>query len=223
MPSMPNVRGFIRKVIKLSTNIIMSVDTKTISELRARTGAGMVDCKNALEESGGDVEKATEMLRKKGIAKADKKGERQVKEGLIHAYVHSNGKVGAMVEVLCETDFVARNEQFQEFVHDIAMQVVASNPLYLTPDEIPSEILEKEKEIAAEEFAGSGKPQDVIDKIVEGKLAKYYEEACLMKQKFIKDEDLTIEQLIKETIGKIGENIQVKRFVRYALSTEDES
>ncbi len=201
----------------------MAVDTKTISELRARTSAGMVDCKNALEEASGDVSAAAEILRKKGIAKADKKGERQVKEGLVHAYIHGNGKVGALVEVLCETDFVARNDKFQEFVHDIAMQVVAGNPLYLTPDEIPAETLEKEREIAAEEFAGSGKPTDVIDKIVEGKLGKYYEDVCLMNQRFIKDEDLTIEQMVKETIGTIGENIQIKRFVRFALSAGDES
>jgi len=200
----------------------MSVDTKTISELRARTSAGMVDCKNALEEAGGDADKAAEILRKKGIAKADKKGERQVKEGLIHAYVHSNNKVGALVEVLCETDFVARNEKFQEFVHDIAMQVVAGGALYLTPDEVPAEVVAKEREIAAEEFAGSGKPQEVVDKIVDGKINKYYEEVCLMNQKFIKDDSLTIEQLVKETIGTIGENIQVKRFVLFTLSASGE-
>jgi len=201
----------------------MAVDTKTISELRVRTSAGMVDCKNALEEAGGDVTKAAELLRKKGIAKADKKGERQVKEGLIHAYVHGTGKMGALVEVLCETDFVARNEKFQEFVHDISMQVVAGNPLYLTSDEVPEDVIAKEREIAAEEFAGSGKPQEVIDKIVDGKINKYFEEVCLMNQKFIKDDSLTIEQLVKQTIGTIGENIQVKRFVLFALSAGNES
>ncbi|MEA3248991.1 MAG: translation elongation factor Ts [Patescibacteria group bacterium] len=196
----------------------MSVDTKTISELRARTGAGMVDCKNALDEAGGDTDRAAEILRTKGMAKADKKGERSTKEGLIHAYIHGNGKIGALVEVLCETDFVARNEQFQAFVHDVAMHVVATNPLYMTPEEIPSEVLEKEKELAMEEFAGSGKPQEMIEKIAEGKLSKYYEEVCLLNQKFIKDEDMTIGDLVKQTIAKTGENIQLKRFVRFALS-----
>jgi elongation factor Ts len=196
----------------------MAVDTKTITELRARTSAGMVDCKTALDEAGGDIDKAAEILRKKGIAKADKKGERQVKEGLVHAYIHGNGRVGALVEVLCETDFVARNEQFQAFVHDLAMQVAATNPLYLSPDQIPVEVMAKERELAAEEFAASGKPREVIDKIVEGKLAKYCEEVCLLKQRFIKDEDMTVEELLKNTIAKIGENIQIKRFVRLALS-----
>ncbi len=198
----------------------MAVDTKTISELRAKTGAGMVDCKTALDEAGGDIDKAAELLRIKGIAKADKKGERATAEGLVHAYVHGDGKIGALVEVLCETDFVARNEQFQEFVHDVAMQVVAGSPLYLNVEEIPTEVIEKEKSMAMEEFAGSGKPQDVIEKIAEGKLAKYYEEVCLMNQRFIKDEDKTMEELVKETIAKTGENIQVKRFVRFELSGE---
>jgi elongation factor Ts len=196
----------------------MAVDTKTVAELRARTGAGMVDCKVALDEAGGDIDKAVDILRKKGVSKADKKGERKVKEGLIHAYVHSNGKVGALVEVLCESDFVAINEQFQSFVHDVAMQVVATNPLYLTPADVPDEVIEKERELASEEFAGSGKPQDIIDKIVSGKMSKFYEEVCLMNQRFIKDEDITMEALLKSTIAKIGENIQIKRFVRFALS-----
>jgi elongation factor Ts len=200
----------------------MAVDTKTISELRARTGAGMVDCKKALDESGGDIDRAAEILRAKGIAKADKKGERQTSEGLVHAYIHGAGKVGAMVEVLCETDFVARNEQFQEFVHDVAMHIAAANPLYMTPDEIPSEVVEKEREMAMEEFAGSSKPQDVIEKIAEGKLAKFYEDVCLMNQRFIKDEDKTMEELVKETIAKTGENIQLKRFVRFALTGGEE-
>ncbi|MFH1047010.1 MAG: translation elongation factor Ts [Patescibacteria group bacterium] len=196
----------------------MAVDTQTIAELRARTSAGMVDCKKALDEAGGDIDKAAELLRKKGIAKADKKGDRKVKEGLIHAYVHSNNKAAALVEVLCETDFVARNEKFQEFVHDIAMQVVAGSPLYLTPADVPPEVVAKEREIAGEEFASSGKPQEVIDKILDGKINKYYEEVCLMNQKFIKDDSLTIEQLVKQTIGTIGENIQIKRFVLFTLS-----
>ncbi|HCC21879.1 translation elongation factor Ts [Candidatus Uhrbacteria bacterium RIFOXYC2_FULL_47_19] len=197
----------------------MAVDIKTVAELRARTNAGMVDCKTALDEAGGDIDKAADILRKKGIAKADKKGDRQVKEGLVHAYIHGAGQVGAMVEVLCETDFVARNEQFQDFVHDLAMQVAATNPLYLTSDEIPAEVLEKERELASEEFAGSGKPAEVITKIVEGKLSKYYEQVCLLDQRFIKDEDLTIRDHLKNNIARIGENIQIRRFVRFALSS----
>lgn len=196
----------------------MVIDTATVSELRARTGAGVLDCKKALEEAGGDLDKAAEALRAKGIAKADKKGERATHEGLVYAYVHGNGKVGAMVEVLCETDFVARNEQFKEFVHDIAMQITAMSPLYVAPSDVPEEVIQKEKELAMEEFAGSGKPREVIEKIAEGKLGKYYEDVCLLNQKFIKDEDKTVEELLKETIAKIGENIQIKKFVRYAIA-----
>ncbi|MFH2062768.1 MAG: translation elongation factor Ts [bacterium] len=195
----------------------MAVDTRTIAELRARTNAGMVDCKTALDEAGGDIDKAADILRKKGIAKADKKGDREVKEGLVHAYIHGTGKVGAMVEVLCETDFVALNEQFKEFVHDLAMHVAAANPLYLTADDIPADVLEKERELAAEEFAGSGKPADVIAKIVEGKLDKYRQDVCLLNQRFIKDEDLTVQDHLKNNIAKIGENMQIRRFIRFAL------
>lgn len=177
----------------------------------------MVDCKEALDETGGDVEKAAEVLRKKGIAKAERKGERAVKQGLVHSYIHANGQVGVLVEVLCETDFVARNEQFQAFVHDIALQVAATNPLYVSPEDVSSEVVEKEKSLIAEEFAGSSKPQGVIDKIVCGKLDKYFEEVCLLNQPYIKDEDITISQLLTDTIAKTGENIQISRFTRFAL------
>ena len=195
----------------------MSIDASTVSDLRAKTGAGILDCKKALEEADGDLEKAAEILRVKGIAKAGKKGDRETKEGLVYAYVHGNGKIGTMVEVLCETDFVARNEQFKEFVHDVAMHITAMSPLYVAKSDVPDEVLQKEKELAMEEFAGSGKPQDVIEKIAEGKLGKYFEDVCLLDQKFIKDEDKTIEELVKETIAKVGENIQIKKFVRYQL------
>jgi len=194
------------------------VDTKIISELRARTGAGIVDCKKALTECGDDLEKAAEHLRKKGIAKAGARGERATKEGLIHAYIHPNNKMGVLVEVQCETDFVARTDQFKEFVHDVAMQVAAVNPLYLSPDQIPAEVLEKEKEMVMAEFAGSNKPQEVIEKIACGKLEKYFSETCLLNQPFIKDEDKTIEEMLKEKIAATGENIRIVRFVRYALT-----
>lgn len=193
------------------------ISSQDVMQLRAQTGAGIMDAKTALAEAGGDVARAAEILRKKGVLKAGAKSDRATHEGLVHAYVHSNNKVGALVEVLCETDFVARNEQFQSFVHDIAMQVVATNPLYVSSDDVPSDVLAKEKELAADEFSGSGKPQSVIEKIVEGKLGKYFSEVCLMKQVFIKDEDVTIEEYVKNTIAKLGENIQVRRFVRFSL------
>jgi len=194
----------------------MIADPKLVSQLRERTGAGIVECKNALDEAGGDIEKAIEVLRKKGEIKAAKKSaERTTKEGLVHAYIHANGKVGAMVEVSCETDFVARNEEFQAFVHDLAMQVAATNPLYVKPEDIPAEIVAKEKEMYLEEV--QGKPPAVIEKILEGKLQKYYSEVCFLKQSFVKDEDITIEELINQKIAKIGEKIEVKRFVRFQI------
>ncbi len=195
-------------------------DAKTVMQLREITGAGIMDAKGALEETGGNLEQAAELLRKKGIVKAEKKGDRATSEGLIHAYVHSNNKVGAMVEVLCETDFVARNDQFQSFVHDLAMHIVASNPLYVQPSDVPAEVLEKEKQLYVEEVAGSGKPAEIVEKIVAGKLDKYLSDICLLKQPFIKDEDMTVEELIKGVTAKIGENIKVKRFVRMSLEGE---
>lgn len=188
-----------------------------ISELRAMTNAGVVDVKKALDEAGGDLQKAAEILRKKGIAKAGNKGERATKEGLVDSYIHGNGKMGVLVEVQCETDFVARTEQFKEFVHEVALQVSATNPLYVSPEQIPPEAIEKEKELAMAEFAGSSKPKEVIEKIASGKLEKYYSEVCLLNQAYIKDEDKTIGELLKETIAKTGENIQIKRFARYSL------
>src|SRR5512142_151348 len=193
-------------------------DTNTISELRAMTGAGIVDCKKALDEAGGDVAKAAEVLRKKGIAKAGSKGERATKEGLVDSYIHGNGKVGVLLEVQCETDFVARTEQFKDFVHEVALQISATNPLYVSREQIPSEVVEKEKELAMHEFDGSSKPKEVIEKIAAGKIEKYFSEVCLLDQAFIKDEDKTVGELLKETIAKTGENIQIKRFARFALA-----
>jgi len=196
----------------------MAIDAKIINELRNLTGAGIVECKKALEETGGDVAKATDILRKKGLAKSAKREGKDTKAGLVYAYIHGEGRVGVLVEVQCETDFVARTEQFKQFVHDVAMQVAAMNPLYLGPDDVPAEVLEKEKEIYAAEFAGSSKPAVVVDKIVCGKLEKYFSETCLLNQAFIKDEDQTIGDLLKDIGAKTGEKVVVKRFVRFALA-----
>lgn len=198
------------------------IDAKSVSELRAMTGAGIVEVKKALEEAGGDMNAAAELLRKKGIIKAGSKSDRATSEGLVYSYVHGNGKMGAMVEVLCETDFVARTDGFKELCHALALQIAAMNPLYVSSDAIPPEVLEKEKEIYAEEFAGSNKPAEMVAKIVEGKLGKWYSEVCLLNQAYIKDEDKTVEEVVKETIAKCGENIQVKRFVRYAMESHNQ-
>ncbi|MEK7516428.1 MAG: translation elongation factor Ts [Patescibacteria group bacterium] len=193
------------------------IDSSLVMKLREMTGAGILDAKKALEDASGDVEKAIELLRKKGAIKAAKKGERMTHEGVVHCYVHANGKVGAMVELLCETDFVARNEQFQGLAHDLAMHIAAANPLYLRPEDVPPEVLEKEKEIWAAEFAAGEKPAAVVSQILEGKVRKFYSETCLLKQAFIKDEDVTVEELLQQGVAKLGENIQVKRFTRFSL------
>lgn len=181
------------------------------------TGAGIVDCQKALAENDNDIAKAAEWLRKKGIAKAGSKGERATNEGLVESYIHGTGRIGVLVEVLCETDFVARTEQFKEFVHEVALQISATNPLYVSREQIPAEVVEKERELAMAEFAGSSKPQEVISKIAEGKLEKYFSEVCLVDQPYIKDEDKTVGEYLKEVIAKTGENVQIKRFARFAL------
>lgn len=191
------------------------VDSKTVMQLRAQTGAGVLEAKKALEETDGDIDRAIEQLRKSGALKAAKKAERETKEGLVHAYIHGGGKVGVLVEVLCETDFVARNPEFEALAHDLAMQVAATSPLYVRPEDVPGELVEKEKSIYVEEVVG--KPANIVEKIVQGKLDKWYSDVCLMRQAFIKDEDLTIEDVVKAKIAKLGENIQVRRFVRYSL------
>lgn len=198
------------------------IDAKSVSELRAMTGAGIVECKKALEEANGDKTLAAENLRKKGIIKAGSKSDRATSEGLVYAYVHGNGKVGAMVEVLCETDFVARTDGFKELCHSLALQIAAMNPLYVSSDAIPAEVIEKEKEIHAEEFIGSSKPAEMVVKIVEGKLGKWYSEVCLLDQAYVKDEDKTVEDVVKESIAKMGENIQVKRFARFAMESHNQ-
>ena len=193
------------------------VDASLVKDLRVKTGAGFMDCKRALEQSKGNFEKAIEFLRKKGLSDAAKRSERSTNQGLVNAYIHAGGKIGVLVEVNCETDFVARNEKFQELVKNIAMQVAASNPLYLDQESIPSEVLEKEKEIFRDQAKEGGKPANVLDKIVEGKVKKYCSEVCLLEQPFVKDPDRKVSDILKEAISVIGENIKVRRFVRFAL------
>lgn len=191
------------------------MNTSNIQKLRELTGAGILEAKKALEESDGNLSGAVEILRKKGLAKAVGKAERLTAEGLVHAYIHTNGKVGALVEVLCETDFVARTDTFKELVHDLAMQVAAANPLYISPDDVPEGVLAKEKEIWAAEFAG--RPPAALEKILEGKLEKYFGDVCLLRQPFIKDEDITVSEHTGRAIAKLGENIRVRRFVRFVI------
>jgi len=197
----------------------MAVDAKMVVELRNRTGAGMVDCKNALDEAQGDMEKAIEVLKKKGAIKAAKKSaERQATEGIVATYVHHNGKLAAMVELACETDFVARTDEFKELAVDIALQVAAMDPQFVSPETIPAEEVEKKRNEFLAELAEDKKPEDIKQKIVEGKLNKWYSDVCLTKQSFIKDEDKTIEQLLNEKIAKIGEKIAPTRFHRMQMA-----
>ena len=198
----------------------MKISADLIKELRERTGAGILDCKKALEKTGGDIDKAVEELRKMGIAKADKKLSRETKEGLVEAYIHPGAKLGVLVELNCETDFVANTKEFKELAHNIAMQIAAQAPSFVKREDIPQEVLEKEKEIYREQLKNSGKPEHVIEKIVEGKLEKFYEEACLYEQAYIKDPSITVEELIKTHIAKFGENIRVKRFARFRIGEE---
>ncbi len=195
----------------------MAIGAKEVKELRNRTGAGIMDCKSALTESGGDIDKAIEILRTKGLAKAAKKAGRIVSEGLIGSYIHAGGKIGVLVEINCETDFVAKTEDFKQFVKDIAMHIAASSPLYVKREEVPEEVKEREKKIYETQAKEAGKPEKIVDKIVSGKLDKYLSEICLLEQPFIKDPDKKIQDLLQETIAKLGENISIRRFVRYQL------
>ena len=188
-----------------------------VKELREKTGAGMMDCKKALLEVNGDMEKAVEFLRKKGLATAQKRAGRALNEGIIQSYIHMTGKLGVLVEVNCETDFVAKNEDFQEFAKNIAMHIAASNPLGISPEDVPEDLIEKEKEIYRAQALEMGKPENVVDKIVEGKLKKFYEESCLLNQPYVRDTNLSVADLLNELIAKIGENISIKRFVRYQI------
>ena len=195
----------------------MEITAKMVKELRDATNAGMMDCKKALAECEADLEKAKEYLRKKGIASADKKADRTTSQGLVGSYIHMGGKVGVLVEVACETDFVARTDDFQEMVHNIAMHIAAANPVAVTRDEVDPSLIEKEKEIYAAQMREEGKPEPMIEKIVEGKISKFYGEIVLLEQKYVKDPDMTIEDYLKSVIGKLGENMQVKRFSRFAI------
>lgn len=195
----------------------MEITASAVKDLREKTGAGMMDCKKALTETAGDFEKAVDYLRKKGIASAAKKAGRATKEGSISSYIHGEGKVGVLLEVNCETDFVARTDQFRAFTKDVAMHVAAANPLYVRPSEVPVELVAKEKEIAIAQMKASGKPEAVLEKIAEGKINKFYEDICLLKQPFVKEPSKTVEQLLQETIATLGENITISRFARFNL------
>lgn len=195
----------------------MSVSAEQVKELREKTGAGMMDCKKALTEANGNMEKAVELLREKGLAAAAKKAGRIAAEGVVEAYIHMGGKIGVLVEINCETDFVAKTDDFKEMARDIAMQIAAYSPLYVSRDEVPAEEVEKEKEIYKQQAMNEGKPENIAEKMVEGRLKNYFKEICLLEQAFIKDGDKTVEQLVNEKIAKIGEKISIRRFVRYQL------
>ena len=195
----------------------MAFTVQDIQDLRARTGVGMMDCKKALTETDGDMEKAIEYLREKGIATAAKKQGRIASEGIVDSYIHMGGKVGVLVEVNCETDFVARGDTFKEFVHDVALQIAAARPSYVTKEEVPASEVEHEKEILKAQALNEGKPAAIIDRMVEGRVQKFYKDVCLMEQDFVKDPSMTITQLLNETISKTGEKITIRRFVRYEM------
>lgn len=191
------------------------MDVKLISQLREQTGAGMLAVKKALDETAGDTEKAIELLRKSGAIKAAKKADRATGQGSVGAYIHGNGTIGALVEIQCETDFVSRNENFQALIKDVAMHIAAMNPLYVSREEVPQEVIEKEREIYREE--AKDKPADVLDKILDGKVDKYYKEVCLLEQEFVKDDSKTVEQLLQDKVLQLGENIKISRFERFAI------
>ena len=195
----------------------MSITAAQVSELRKITGAGLMDCKKALAESDGDQEKAVDYLRKKGLAAASKKSGRAATEGLVSSYIHAGGKIGVLVEVNCETDFVAKNEGFQTFVRDVAMHIAAAAPLHVSREEVPADLVEREKEIYRAKARESGKPDNIIEKIIEGQVNKFYGDICLLEQPFVKDPDKTIQTYLNETIATIGENISIRRFARYVL------
>ncbi|MGI6621637.1 MAG: translation elongation factor Ts [Clostridiaceae bacterium] len=195
----------------------MQISASMVKDLRDRTGAGMMDCKKALAETNGDIEKAIEYLREKGIAKAANKAGRIATEGIVESYIHGGGRIGVLVEVNIETDFAAKNEDFRAFVKDIAMQIAAMKPLYVKREDVPAEQIEKEKEILKAQAINEGKPANIAEKIVNGRIEKYFTEICLLEQSFIKDSDKTVEQVLKEKIAAIGENITIRRFARFEM------
>jgi elongation factor Ts len=194
----------------------MNITAAMVKELREKTGAGMMDCKKALTESEGNMQKAVEFLREKGLAAVAKKSGRIAAEGLVEAYIHG-GRIGVLVEVNSETDFVAKNEEFRTFVKDVAMQIAASNPTYVSRHEVPQEMIENEKEILRKQALNEGKPEKIVDKMVEGRIEKYYKEVCLLEQDFVKNPDMTIQQLLTEKVAKIGENLNIRRFSRFEV------
>jgi elongation factor Ts len=195
----------------------MSYTLEQVKELRERCGAGVLDCKSALEATGGDTDKAIEFLRKKGIAQAEKKLERKMAAGVVDAYIHPGERLGVLLEVDCETDFVARNQEFRQFVHDVAMQIAAYDPMAISREEVPADVVTREKEIYQGQLAGSNKPPQVLEKIVNGKLEKFFSEACLIEQPFVKNPDKRVGDFVKEQIAKFGENIRIKKFARFKL------
>jgi elongation factor Ts len=195
----------------------MEISIESVKDLRQRTGAGVIDCKTALQEAQGNMEAAIDYLRRKGLATAAKKAGRIATDGLVSSYIHAGGKMGVLVEINCETDFVAKTEDFQAFVKNIAMHIAAANPQYIRREEIPEEVLERERTIYRTQALEAGKPQKVIDKIVEGKIERFYSEVCLLEQTYVKDADLTIKELLDAIIAKIGENISIRRFARFQL------
>ncbi len=195
----------------------MKITAKLVNELRQITGIGMMDCKEALQESDGDIEKAITYLRKKGYDRAKDKMGRETTEGVVGSYIHSDNKLGVLVEVNCESDFVARNEEFKELVKNLSLHIAAANPKYITSEEIPEDVIEKEKEIILEQYKDSDKPPEILERIVEGKLKKFYSEVCLWNQPYIKDDKITIEKLVSTYITKFGENIKINRFARFSI------
>lgn len=195
----------------------MKITAALVKDLRDRTGLGMMECKKALTEAGGDIEKAITILRKKGFARAKDKMNREVKDGLVGSYIHLNGKLGVLVEVACESDFVARNEEFKELVKNISLHIAATDPKYVSSEEIPSDVLDEEREIIRGQFKDSNKPPEIVDKIVDGKLRKFFEEVCLVDQPFVKDDKTTVGKLVSSYIAKFGENIQINRFARFEI------
>ena len=199
----------------------MEISAARIKELRDKTAVGIMDCKEALTECQGDIQKAIEYLRKKGIATAKKRGDRTTSQGQVQSYIHAGGKIGVLVEANCETDFTGKTEDFTNFVRDLAMQIAAANPVAIDRERVPEEVLQKEKEIYASQAQQTGKPEKVIEKIVEGKMKKFYSEACLLEQPFVKNPDITVQDLVNEMMAKTGENIVIKRFARFQLGEED--
>ena len=195
----------------------MGIDAKLVKTLREKTGAGMMDCKKALVDSDGDISKAVDNLRKSGMAKAEKKGTRDTKEGLVYSYIHAGGRLGVLIELNCETDFVAKTEGFNELAHNLSMQIAAGNPISIDKDSLDAKLIEKEKEIYMEQAKAEGKPDNIIEKMVEGRLSKFFQESCLLEQTYIKDSEKKVNDIIKETIATLGENISINRFSRFAI------